>query len=218
MYEVQLPATLLTISEDAFAGCSRLSSINLPPTLTKIGVRAFSSCSALKSINLPESLLIIDSSAFSNSRFSELAIPGNVKQIGANAFYQSWDLVTLHLGASLTEIGSEAFRLCSKLKTVYSDAVTPPTLGWNVFDWIDKEAILWVPTGCKDAYAASEWSQYFNNIQEGVENGINDVISNGSSDITEYYELNGRRLSKAPDFPGFYILKRGNNRVKLRVN
>ena len=49
---VTIPATVKTISEGAFAGCSKLSEVNLPEELTTVGKDAFSGCTAIRELHL----------------------------------------------------------------------------------------------------------------------------------------------------------------------
>ena len=57
-----------SIGDNAFQGCSKLSSVDIPESVTSIGNSAFSGCSSLTSITIPES---------------------SVTSIGRNAFYST---------------------------------------------------------------------------------------------------------------------------------
>ena len=94
--ELKYFTALHTIGENAFFGCSSLSSIELPESLTRIKWSAFSGCSSLESIKLPESLTSIESCAFQ---------------------YCS-SLESIKLPESLTRFESGAFRYCSSLESI----------------------------------------------------------------------------------------------------
>ena len=63
--EVVIPSTVTydgttysvtEIGEEAFAGCSGLTSVNIPKSVTEIGDSAFEGCSGLTSVTIPESV------------------------------------------------------------------------------------------------------------------------------------------------------------------
>ena len=68
--ELTVPAALdgtivTSIGEDAFAGCTALTSVTLPSGLVKIGEKAFAGCAALLSIDIPKSVESIGAETFS---------------------------------------------------------------------------------------------------------------------------------------------------------
>ena len=52
------------IGNNAFYGCSSLSSLTIPESVTEIGYGAFSGCSSLLSLTIPESVTQIGDGAF----------------------------------------------------------------------------------------------------------------------------------------------------------
>lgn len=59
-----IPPSVTRIEEDAFCGCTCLTSIAFPSSLAIIGISAFDGCTSLASITLPVSLTGIGTSAF----------------------------------------------------------------------------------------------------------------------------------------------------------
>lgn len=59
-----IPNTVTEISNNAFYGCSKMTSIVIPESITKIGSSAFYSCTSLKEINIPQSVKTIGNDAF----------------------------------------------------------------------------------------------------------------------------------------------------------
>ena len=55
---------------------------------------------------------------------------------------------------------------CTSLVKCYCYATIPPVLNESSFGNIAQEAILYVPIGCKSAYEASDWTNYFETIVE----------------------------------------------------
>lgn len=75
------------IGINAFAGCSRLTSINLPSSVTEIQDYAFYGCWRLTSINIPASITYISNGAFSGcSGLTSINLPDGITSIGSSAF------------------------------------------------------------------------------------------------------------------------------------
>ncbi len=91
-----IPEGVTSIGEDAFSGCSNLTTITIPDGVTSIGDYAFLHCSSLTSINLPESVTSIGYLAFGNcSSLTFITIPESVTRIGASAFSGCSSLTTI---------------------------------------------------------------------------------------------------------------------------
>jgi hypothetical protein len=106
------------IGNEAFAGCSRLTSVTLPKSLTEIGDRAFSDCDGLTSVTLPKGLTEIGNEAFfgCSGLTGELILPAGLTAIGDFAFSGCSGLSgELTLPAGLAAIGEGVFSDCSGL-------------------------------------------------------------------------------------------------------
>ena len=116
---INLPSSVTEIQDYAFYGCWRLTSINIPASITYISDGAFSGCSGLTSINLPDGITSIGSSAFAGcSGLTSLNLPASITSIGYSAFYGCSGLTSLNLPASITYIGTGAFEDCSGLTSL----------------------------------------------------------------------------------------------------
>ena len=91
-----IPDGVTSIEEDAFSGCSGLSSIAIPDSVTTIGENAFKGCSGLASITVPD----------------------GVTSIGDQAFAFCRELLSIVIPRSVTFVGSQAFEGCQNL-TIY---------------------------------------------------------------------------------------------------
>ena len=114
-----IPASVTSIGDRAFSGCSSLSSIVIPDSVTSIGDGAFAGCSSLSSIVIPASVTSISNSVFSRcSSLSNIVIPASVTSIGNNAFSYCNSLSNIVIPASVTSIGGWAFSNCSSLSNI----------------------------------------------------------------------------------------------------
>ncbi len=164
---VTIPDSVTSIPVQTFDGCSSLTSVTIPDGVTTIGSSAFNGCSSLTSVTIPGSVTEIYNYAFYGcSSLTSVTIPDSVTEICYCAFSGCRSLTSVTIGNSVTFIDSEAFRGCSSLTRVYCKAIVPPIIVNDTFDKVSATATLYVPTGCKAAYAAAtEWSK-FKTIEE----------------------------------------------------
>lgn len=117
--ELQYFTGLTSISNEAFQGCTKLTTIVIPENITSIGNSAFENCNNLTgSLTLPKSLTTIGTHAFDRcgSLTGSLVIPDNVTSLGMYAFSNCTGFDgTLIISNSLTQIGSYTFNGCSGL-------------------------------------------------------------------------------------------------------
>lgn len=82
-----VPYKVTAIGDNAFDGCTSLSSISIPNSVTSIGAFAFNRCTAISSMILPNSVTAICSYAFAYCRsLSSISIPSSVTIIDNNPF------------------------------------------------------------------------------------------------------------------------------------
>ena len=179
----------------------------------KIGDNAFFGCSRLTSLTLPSGVTVIGSSAFENcSGLTSLTLPSGVAEIGSSAFENCSGLTSLTLPSGVTEIGYSAFNSCSGLTSIYVYAEKLPNMGSDVFIGCDaKKCTVYVPKGTYDDYWISEFG-YFENIVEFEATGINNVITSNDAKELSRYSTNGQWLS-APT-KGLNIVKYSDGSVK----
>ena len=160
-------AIIETSSNKLIAGCKNTT---IPASVTSIGNYAFSGCSGLTSVEIPTNVTSIGDNAFSECNgLTSISIPSSVTSIGNDAFQGCSNLTTVTIPSSVTSIGEGAFAGCSNLVSVIVNATTPPTLGEYAFeenyddDDNAKDRKIYVPKASVESYK-SDWSAYTNDI------------------------------------------------------
>jgi len=124
---VSIPNSVDSISDSAFQNCSGLKTVTLGLYVTlSIGNDAFNGCSSLSSINqffgintLPKYVMSIGNRAFYKcTGLENMSIPGVLTSIGDQAFALCSSLKTVTLGTEVKTIGKKAFRGCSSLSSI----------------------------------------------------------------------------------------------------
>lgn len=117
--KIVLPQRLEAIPANAFLA-SKITSIAIPASVLSIGNDAFGQCRSLAGeLVLPERLQTIGSKVFEycEKLTGNLTIPGSVTEIGSFAFWNCKGFDgSLTLGDRLTRIGSHCFSDCTGLK------------------------------------------------------------------------------------------------------
>ena len=112
------------IANNAFSGCTNLTSITIPDSVTTIGNYAFSGCTNLASAAIGAGVTLMGSSVFNGCpNLTELMI--RTKEIPAYAFQNLTALKTVNLSEGVEKIGNYAFSGCTYLETInIPDSVT----------------------------------------------------------------------------------------------
>ncbi|MCR5131140.1 MAG: leucine-rich repeat protein [Prevotella sp.] len=170
---VTIPSSVTSLGYHAFYDCSNLASVNIPDGVTSIGEGAFRSCSSLTSVTIPEGVEGLPMNAFYGcSSLTSVTIPESVVIIGTSAFQNCYGLTSVTIPKDVFSLGLLVFSGCSSLQTVFCHMTTPIKIDENVFDsGTYTRATLYVPTGTKSAYQATNYWSNFTNILEVAASG-----------------------------------------------
>ena len=138
----------------------------VPCSVTKIGYRAFWGCDSLTSISIPNSVINIEEEAF----------------LSCN------NLKTISLGEGVTFIGNYAFEACISLHRIICHATEVPVINSSVFNGVNTDCNLYVPSPSVEKYKADPYWGVFNVLP------IDDSVTTDIDNIEES-NLHGDALS-----------------------
>ena len=161
---------LTAIDDNAFEGCTQLTTLKLPKTLQSIGKASFSGCTRLHTLVLPDGLTAIGEEAFSGcSVLSNLDLPQGLTAIEARSFKDCARMSSVSLPIGVTSIGDAAFSGMSALQTFTLNTIEPSdiVLGSSVFAGTDlSQATLVCQQGTRNWLGSTEQWQDFGNMRE----------------------------------------------------
>jgi hypothetical protein len=174
---VLLPATLTTISTNAFSKCSGLKSLTIPVNVSTIANTAFNGCISMVQLlvesdnrnfssldgvlfNKNQNILLL----FPKGKKGAYTIPSTVGSIAENAFNSCVELTEITIPKSVNLIRTQAFAGCVQLREIYASGINPVMLknGSNVFLGVNKATcVLHVPAGSVKGYKnAQQWQEF----------------------------------------------------------
>ena len=140
--------TVTSIANDAFKGCTGLTSITIPSSITSIGSSSFDSCTNLNKVSISDMLswckitfgnslanpLYYAKNLYLNgSLVSKLEIPSAITEIKNYTFYNCTSISTIVFPSGILKIGNSAFVNCSNMTSVtIPNSVT--TIDENAFN------------------------------------------------------------------------------------
>ncbi len=123
---IEIPKSVTSIGEFAFAECKGLKSIKIPKGVMWIEKGAFENCENLESVEIPEGVTNIDGWAFQACiSLINIVLPNSLTKIGDSTFYGCKSLKSIEIPDSVTSIGEWTFQGCISLeKAILPNSLT----------------------------------------------------------------------------------------------
>ena len=145
-----IPNTVTKIGDNAFEGCTKLTSVTMADNVTEIENNAFKGCSKLTNVTIGSGVTSIKDRAFQNcTRLTSIIINStSLNSIGWSAFENCTELTSLTIGKSVVNIN---FISSYNLPKINAVTVDPDNAIYCSLDNIvytnDKKYIVLVPQG-----------------------------------------------------------------------
>ena len=201
---VTIPSNVTSIGVNAFTYCDDITSVHINDIAAwcniTFGDAASNPLSFAKHLYvndvevtdlvIPNSVTEIKDYAFIECKsLNSVSIPNSVTSIGAYTFYDCSGFTSIEIPNSVKVIGKGAFNGCASLRSIICNAITPPSLGQDVFKQVNKHIPLYVPSESVFAYqAASQWGDFINILPIGSNEGIEEIVENHKQDDKLIYD------------------------------
>ena len=176
---LSIPSLVATIGESAFCNC-RLTSLTIPTNVTSIGNDAFYNNTTLTKVIIDDfnTSLSLYRITYGSSTYAGTfyGCPIDTVYLGRNLtasnYYSSVNypifgtaVRDVTFSVNVTAISNYAFSGCNSLSTITSNAIFPPALGTNAFQYVYVNIPVYIPCQSRNSYTYSpEWSTVFNNF------------------------------------------------------
>lgn len=123
--KIFLPSTVITINDEAFAGCKQLEEAVLDEKLHSIGHQTFMDTTLLSEISIPDGVEYIGSECFSYSGIRNVKLPENgfFTIVHKKTFFECVNLKEVVLPDSVCQIDDCAFANCKSLQNINLDKI-----------------------------------------------------------------------------------------------
>lgn len=205
--ELIIPNAVKTLGYGSFSQCANLKSIYIPSSVEKINF-SFSELESLEEVEFEDGINLKELNGFWRCpKLKAIEIPSSVTSIFVDAFSECPGLKKVVLPEFLENICE--FRECPNIEIIESYIKEPFPI--KAFDNAVKMfATLYVPTGTKAKYEATEGWKDFANIVESEALGMTRVSLD--SPVNQIYSLDGRKTNEPKS--GLNIFRTNDGKVK----
>ena len=183
--------SVTSIGDEAFDGCSGLTSITIPNSVTSFGNYTFYGCSGLTSIIIPSSVTNIGYGAFwVCSGLASITISNSVKSIGSHAFSNCSCLTSITIPSSVMSIGDDAFSYCHGLTSIMVSSGNAIYDSRNNCKAIIETSSNTIITGCKNTVIPNSVTSIGEGAFSGCYGLTSITIPNSVKSISDYAFVN----------------------------
>ena len=179
---------VLSIGDNAFAGCDELKTVQLPSTMRGISSCAFLGCTNLQQVSLPSTIQSVSSCAFTGcTSLEQVVLPRHMELV---------DSLTLYCCASLTSVVlPHRMEHLPAMTNLYCFASTPPVAEQGAFTLSDQQhCTLHVPNESIQLYRELPvWSNFYRIVALNDENYISQNYQRG--DINDDGQIDAEDLA-----------------------
>ena len=109
----------ISIGNEAFSGCEKLTNVTIPDSVTVIGKSVFEDCSSLDNVVIPNSVTSIGNNTFKGCySLTNVKLSDKMESISDWMFDGCTNLINIEIPANVTKIGVSAFARCSSLTSI----------------------------------------------------------------------------------------------------
>ena len=132
VYNIKIEGGAYDISQEAFRGCTSLTSLTLGDSIQSIGESAFRECSSLTEVKISKLVALLGNYSFAGTTtLKHVELCDSLQGIGSYCFSGS-GLESISIPASVTSIGNYSFDDCTKMTdVVIEDRTEDLSLGSN---------------------------------------------------------------------------------------
>lgn len=186
--EVNMQEGVENIGEDAFKYAYSLEKITIPSSAKAIGSGAFTGCQAITGVYINDisswcriNFEDLSANPLGNNYWTKLyinetplvslTIPSDISVIKDKVFQGYKSLTSVIIPSHVTSIETNAFNGCNNLTSVRVNWTEPLSISSACFSNA-AYAVLYVPKGCREAYAyADNWNKFSSIVEPSHVNG-----------------------------------------------
>ena len=166
-----IPEGIVSIRQNAFKDCARLTNVIIPDSVTTIGQSAFYNNTGLVSVKIGDSVTALSNQLFLFcSSLEDVQLGNSLTSIGDRVFVGCSALRNLYIPKSVNSLGVNVFYELGNLQKVdFSDHESIPTIGSGCFSNCYNVKIV-VPDNLYDSWIVADgWSAYADKIYKASE-------------------------------------------------